>query len=516
MGLPISDLPQEDTAQLSDEQAYSIIRTVVTEMESSNTEMDESRDYYNGEQELKYSTTEFKRAFGTLFDDFKANWCDVAITATQNRLEMDRIVFRDGELGEIDDDSTSAVWNVLRDNDIDELENDLYSSAMIESRAAVIVWPGGENDDQDVLLTVERGQVIFISYYDDNPRRPQFAVKKWRTSLGEVFVTLYTEPFVYKYKVPQQFVEFSSDIFDKSTFDTSGWEKRTISGEEWPLPNPFARIPIVEFRARKNRSELKNIIPIQDAINKTIINMMVAGEYASHTQTYIISSNEEPTGGWKKRPGGVWQIQPEVDLDGKALPTAVGSLPSEDPSNFIQIIEHFLAEFSNLSSTPGYYIFNSNSQSGRGDAPSGDSLKVSETTLIKKVENYQQRFDRRWIMVAELILEALGKRKVPEYAEVNWTNPQKHFMGMILEEGRKMIDELGLPHEYAWAHIGLSEAQIRDAKREMEKRQEDELKREQAMKAASQPDPKAGGSADSSTTRSTEDQMKNGSTPNNT
>ena len=81
-------------------------------------------------------------------------------------------------------------------------------------------------------------------------------------------------------------------------------------------------------------------MPIQDALNKAIINMLVATEYAAHSQAYIISSNKAPKGGWKRRPGTIWQVQPEVDLDGKALPTEIGSLDSEDPSNFIAVIEH--------------------------------------------------------------------------------------------------------------------------------------------------------------------------------
>ena len=484
MALPISEIPQpEDDTILSDEQAYTLIKSLVAELDSETDAMNEKRSYYEGEQELKYATLEFKRAFGEEFGDLVANWCEVAISATEDRLEMDRVVFRPGELEPIDENVTEAIWKIMLQNNIDELENELYSSSMIESRSSVIVWPGQEDDDQDVLVSANRAQTVYVVYEDDNPRRPLMAIKKWRTQVGQVNLNLYTPQYVYKYMAPKQYADYNNDLFDAQTFDTSGWMKREPSETNdptWPLENPFSQIPIVEFRARRNRSELQNLTPIQDAVNKLLINMLVAADYAAHSQSYIVSTNQPPEGGWKRRPGEVWQIQPEVDLDGKALPTSVGSLPAEDPSNFIAVIEHLLAQFSNLSATPGYYIFNSNSQSGRGDAPSGDSLKISETTLMKKVQKYQQMYENPLVRVGQLIYEALVFRdiesgEIPEYGQVLWTNPQKHFMGMLLEEGRKMIDELGLPPKYAWEHIGLTEAEIKDAQEWYDKQKAEAL-----------------------------------------
>ncbi len=511
MALPLSEVPAiSDSSQLSDEQAFSIIRMVLSEMDAEKADMDEARQYYDGEQSIKYSTSEFERAFGKLFKNFKANWCEVAISATQERLEMDRVVYRDGELGEVDDKATTAIKDIFRVNAIDDIENDLYSSAAIESRAAIMVWPGGDDDDQEVLLTVERGQEYYIIYEDDNPRRPRFVVRRWKTSLGEIFVNLYDNDWVYKYKSPKQFVDLTSVA---NSFEDSGLERKVTEDEDWPLEMPFSQIPIVEFRSRKEASELDTIIPIQDAINKTIINMLVAGEYSAHSQAYIVSSNKPPEGGWKRRPGTILQIQPEVDLDGKAMPTEVGVLKPEDPTSFVQIAEFLLSQFSSLSRTPGYYVFSSNSESGRGDAPSGDALKVTETTLIKKVEGYQQRWNNPWIIVAALILEGLDI-KVPKYAEVTWVNAQKHFMGMLLEEGRKMIDELGLPHRHAWKHVGLSEAEIKDAQEALDKRQEEERKMAQSV---TQPvKPKALGASETTITKKTQSQMKTGSTASNT
>ena len=473
MALPIEDAPElEDSTQLSDVEAYAIIRPMLDELDSQVDEMKTYREYYDGEQALNYATDEFRKAFGEDFGDLVENWCEVAISATEERLELDRIVIRDEESGETDDKATRAIRSVLTNNDLEELENDGYSSGMIESRAGVMIWPTGDDDDP-VRLHVMRGTTYFVVYDDDDPSKIRFAIRRWRTQLGQTNITLYTPEYVYKYKITRQYTEFLEDIRDVTSIEDSGWERRLTSetgDPSWPLQNPFDSVPIVEFRARKNRSELQNLWPIQDAINKLMVNMMVAADYGAHGQTYVITSNNEPDGGWKRRPGEVWHMQPEVDLDGKALPTEVGTLEAMDPSNFIAVLEHNMQVFSNLAAVPSYYLFSGNSQSGRGDAPSGDSLRVAETALMKKVEKYMERYGTSWLRIAEFIVEAL--EITAPYIDVSWKNPQRHFMGMLLEEANKMTNDLGLPPWVGWKHIGLSEPEIAEARRFMEEERE--------------------------------------------
>jgi len=95
VALPISVIPAlGDESILTDEEAYTIIKGLVAQLDSETEAMNEFRDYYEGDQDLKYATLEFQKAFGDEFEDLIANWCEVAISATEDRLEMDRVVFR--------------------------------------------------------------------------------------------------------------------------------------------------------------------------------------------------------------------------------------------------------------------------------------------------------------------------------------------------------------------------------------------------------------------------------------
>ncbi len=204
--------------------------------------------------------------------------------------------------------------------------------------------------------------------------------------------------------------------------------------------------------------------------------MMIANEFQAQNIIYIITSNEEPDGGWKASPGVVWHIQPEIDFEGKEVQSEVGTIDASNPDNFIATMETFLQHIAAISRTPAHYFYLSSKQGGRGDAPSGEALRVAETGLLKKVQKTQELWGLRWMRVARLITMALGNFDpvVPLTGETIWTHPMAHFKSILLEEGRQMISELGLPPQIAWRHIGLTEEEIAEAEKEGFDRNRDE------------------------------------------
>jgi len=460
-----------------DDQLEALIRYEDNALTAELEQMDSYRAYYEGEQDIVYATEEFNRAFGDEFPDFRSNWCGVIIDATEERIGIDRIIFREEEEGDVDLDATNRIWRILHDNDLPDLENILYGSALVESRGAIIVWP---DEELGARVDAQPAQNIRVSYDTDDYRKISHAIKRWATPSGEMRLTLYTPDFLYKFMIPPTqsgpdsiAVDDIPSVDDLRAGSTKAWTKRstTETGDPtWPLPNPFGEVPIVEFTATKGLSELTNIVPLQDALNKTMVNMLVASEFAATAQAYVVTSNAEPDGGWKRQPGTVWHLMPEVDIEGRPLPTQVGTIDETSPDGFISLIETLLQHACQISKTPTYYFFQSSSGGSRGDAPSGDSLRVTETSLVKKVEKYHENWGSQWVKVARLIAKADAKTsdELPSLGEVSWTSPQSHFMGLLLEEGRRMIQDLYLPPEYAWRHLGMSEVQIVEARKNLD------------------------------------------------
>lgn len=439
----------------------------------------EFRDYYDNEQPIKYASDEWKRAFGVQFRDLSANWCEVVVDAMETRIQLDRVVYRgdvDGSTGERVElsDESDAIWDVLHINHLEELENTLYNSSLVEGTSTVIVWP---DEELGARVDANKAQNVVVFYNPDNPRQVSHAFKRWMTEEGEMRATLYTPDFLWKVKIPSSSIDEPppnaqrplADMRNREAEEQSGWVPRLpeeTGDPEWPLPNPFGEVPVVEFPGRKGRSELTNILPLQDLLNKTLADMAVAGEYSALRQKFVVTSNEEPEGGWKSVPGNVWHLVPEVDVEGKPLPTQVGTLEETDPGTYIKIIETLLQNISQISKTPTYYFLQSTRQGGRGDAPSGEALRVTETGLIKKVEKVEEAWARSWMRVGRLIHMAVSNFETAPLSlrgDVSWAHAQSHFMTTLLEEAAVMIQDVGLPPEFAWRHIGLTEAQIKQA-----------------------------------------------------
>ncbi len=447
--------------RLDDDTLQGIISRDAQKLTENLEELDKFRSYYEGDQTLNFATEDFIEAFGSQFVDFRSNWMDVVVAAMEERLDLQRIAVRSEE-GTLEEDTSDAVWDALSLNEFEEMQLEIYNGALVEGTSYVIVWP---DEELGARVDANFAQNVFVTYHPSDNRVIERAIKRWITDDGGQRLTLYTRDFIYKYKIDPTGDQDPDDVQARDT----GWLPLDVaeSGDPaWPLPNPFGEVPIVEFHNRGWKSELRDLIPLQDALNMDMRKMMVSGEYLAEPMNYMVTSNEEPDGGWETTPGVVWTIQPEIDFEGNVLPTQVGQLPAGNPGAFLAVIETYLQHIAAISRTPSYYFYLSSKQGGRGDAPSGEALRVAETGLLKKIQTLHRLWGLRWLRVARLIIEAQGSfadEEIPIHGEAIWTHPMAHFLSLLLEEARMMIDDLGLPPEFAWQHVGLTDDQIADA-----------------------------------------------------
>lgn len=459
--MAVEPLPLEPQPRLDDDTLLEFISLDAQRLTEDLEVFEEYRDYYEGEQTLNFATENFADAFGDAFRDFRSNWMEVVIAAMEERLDLQHINIRN-EQGSLDENQSTEIWDTLFLNEFEELQLEVYNGALVEGRSYVIVWP---DEVLGARVDANFAQNVRVSYSPFDSRVIERAIKRWVTDDGGQRLTFYTRDFIYKYKIDPIGTQEPEDVQVRDT----GWVELPTeeSGDpSWPLPNPFGEVPVVEFHNKGWKSELRDLIPLQDALNMDMRKMMVSGEFYATPVDYIVTSNEEPDGGWKASPGFIWHIQPEVDFEGNVLPVQVGRLEPSRPDSFLTMVETYLQHIAAISKTPAYYFYLSSKQGGRGDAPSGEALRVAETGLLKKIQMLQRLWGVRWLRVARLIAMSLGgfgDDPIPIRGESVWTHPMAHFLTILLEEARMMIDDLGLPPEYAWRHIGLTEDQVKDA-----------------------------------------------------
>jgi hypothetical protein len=458
-----------------------VLRSELKTLTEEQIEMDLFRDYFDGEQPLVYSTELFHDIFGDAFEGFKDNWMKVIINACNSRIRLLNFHFEDDE----DSELSSQIWDVLRLNEINVQQKDLHEGAMIEGRAFVVVWP---DPDFGAIVDWQPGQICRVFYNPDKRTEALWAVKRWVVDTGDIYVTFYTPEFVYKFRdtsVGQTRSTKHSSSSALKEIPEVGWfgnlEERDITGEAWPLPNPFGRVPMVEFNNTSYKSELQDAIPQQDALNKTLLDMMVTGEFQAFAQRVMETNSAAPEGGWRAGPGEVWAIRPSFDADGKQVQTTFHTFETADPSTYMQPIQMWLQHMALTSSTPVRYFMQSD-RGGRGDAPSGDSLLVDDKPLNDKVEDKQERWGNRWVEVARLIADALEiEDAFSLVGDAVWQDPRHDFILSKLKEGQAMI-EIGIPIEFVVTKLGFTPAEevevlvmVEEAKKEQEAKEAAEL-----------------------------------------
>ena len=481
-----------------------IIRSELQALTEESVLMDLHRDYFEGDQPLTYSTEVFHEVFGDAFEGFSDNWCKVVVNATLDRLKLLGFNFDD------DDDFTKSkeIWAAMKLNDIDEQQIDLHEGVLVESQAYMIVWPGEEEDE--VQLDWQPGQLVRVFYDPDNRRKPLWAVKRWATDFGETFVTFYTDEFVYKFKEAGE-----ADINERTESSPNalteipgipggfgGLTPRKVDGEPHPLSHDYGRVPIVEFNNPSYASEIRDTVPQQDAINKTLLDMMISGEYTADPQKWIETMANAPEGGWKSGPGEVWHFTPSFDAEMKQVPGQFGTFDVGTPDNFVKPVEMWLQHVAHTSSTPVRYFFASD-RGGRGDSPSGESQLVDDKPLNDKVKKKHTFLGNRWLEVANLVDLTLGGEG-DLTGEPVWEDPRHDFKMALIQEAAAMVT-MGIPIGFVADRIGLNPEEVvaltellAQAKVEEEAAAEREMvMQEKAMEAKAQAPAAPSGGSDS-------------------
>lgn len=482
-----------------------IVRTLFGELREEWDELDKFRNYYDGEQGLVYGTDKFQELFPS-FDGFEDNWCGPVIDAMADKIKLLGVsIDSEDEEDEGDKEGTSdlaqQIWNVFRDNDIDEQQADLTEGVFVEGRAAVIVW---RDEELGARIDWNPAKLVKVRYAEDDYRKIDVAIKRWEGPSGRVYVNVYDENEVRKYEETGRLSTtetkppgVTGTVPERSP--SMGLGFRFVEGEQWPLPHDFGEVPVVEF-PNKRGSELSDVIPLQDAINYLLVSTFVAAEFDALRQRVFFTHLKEPEGGWKNTPGQVWHLSPHLDADGRATHGQADEFSGADLGAYRQIIEMVLQHLALTSKTPVRMFFKSD-RGGRGDAPSGESQLIEDEPLLDKVEDRMTRLGNKWFHVVRLVAKAI-EVDAPIRGEMIWLDPRSKYRSNLLDEAIKMM-ELGLPLSWIVKKLGLQpeelaelQSALEEKEREEEQEKEEEFNRQLEMRNAASSQDSGGGSGD--------------------
>jgi hypothetical protein len=392
------------------------------------------RKYYDGDHNLAFATSKFRNAFADLFKEFAYNMCPSVVDALADRLRITG--FGKSTAGDL-------AWQIWQANKMTQRAGEIHTDAFIVGDAYLLVWP---DDSGAAIISVQTAEETTVHYADEDRTVIDWAAKRW--SIGkQIRLNLYYSNRIEKY------------ISD----DTAGrvFRQYNVPGEPWPVNNEYGRVPVFHFgnNARQGtpgRSELKDVIPLQDALNKAVADMLVAMEFVALPQRWAtgIEVKRDPETG---QPISPWR--PSIDAVWSAPDTDVrfGQFDPANLTQFLEVQDRFLVAIARVSRTPLHYIMPQS-----GDFPSGESLKTAETPFLAKVADRMESFGNTWqeVMLFALQIASAPATSADEIA-VDWRDPAPKSAKEQAETAA-IKQGIGVPLPVLLAELDYTETEIDD------------------------------------------------------
>ena len=356
-------------------------------------------NYYDGNQPTMYTAKRMRDLFQDLdLATFVENWCAVVIDAANDRIRLSGVSLAN----ETDTNIFNEVWE---GQGLDIESSDAHEAATVIGESYIIVWPD-EEDKVGVFYNDPR--LVHLFYDPSNPKKKWYGAKWWVDADNYLRMTLYYSDRIEYYRTDKEAKSVSSS---KSFVSFNPSEEE---GGETVL-HDYGEVPIFHYRLERRavKGDLVNVIPLQNAINKLVTDMMVAAEFGAFRQRWIISNAD--TDALKNAPNEIWEIPAG---DGAGQQASVGQFDATDLSNYISSIDHLASAVAIISRTPKHFLFQ------QGGDPSGESLIAMEAPLNKRCDDHIERFESTWKEVVQFIMKVLGKEVERVDISINFEKPE--------------------------------------------------------------------------------------------
>lgn len=393
------------------------------------------RNYYDGEQntQLTDRASQYLQVSGLRFAE---NVCDTVVDVMAERMIVSGFDTNEDEEAENHPvaEYIESVWDANR---MDEHATTVETEKTKLGDYFVLVdW----DEEREIPRIVPNKPDNMCVYYDENdPRRISLAVKKWTTQYGSKRLNVYLDDRIEKYWQPADADEVWMPHYDADDlYWPVPWTRDNLppyasmpvyaeDGTELVASQPGGEgeargIPVVHFRNKASgswygRSELRKVLPQQDALNKHVLDLNSVMDYQGWPQRWITGLDPDEVGTLQNTPGSILAVS---DPDAK-----MGAFPHASLQEFIKALESDLQRIAALSRTPLRFL----SQSG--GVPSGESIKAGDAGLVSKVRKQSVADGHAWedVMILAMRLgidyqKIEGAPEVEPRVRCSWKDPE--------------------------------------------------------------------------------------------
>lgn len=418
-------------------------------------------DYYRGRHELKFASLQFQTAeaaklLSAAVMSLRENLCPAAVSA-----------FTDGiAIASWGDDRANATAEELG---LSRIESFVNRSGFRDGDAFTIVWP----DKDGVRRVLFQQPAAMVPTVDvDNLGVLSSCARIWVDNTNSGRCNLYYPDRLERW-VTRDAVRTGTDEAVTMPTNEEAW---ILDPEADIIPHTFGAVPVCWWKRDPDdqlshgHSVLSDVIPLQDAMNKMLADLIITSEDFSRPLMYLL--NHKPV--VVQNPymaalrdgeddGLIPLTKPDMaatadgaDSDGDRQrkfdrdrqqifttdgPGPFGRLDPPDMTRLNAVQQSFTDRVAHVVGVPAYYF----SQSG--DVPSGESLRVLSTRRTAAIQAWQRDAKPVWKGLAELVgldgAEIAWKDAMPldPVEKVNIAVAKRRDLGYALADAIAGLDE---------------------------------------------------------------------------
>lgn len=418
--------------------AESLMRWIQQQADERRADYEVARQYYGGDHDT--AITDRLKKFLPPRLQFRDNFMNVVVDSLSERLTV---------LGFEIEDETISEWvaDLWGRNRMDYMQNVVHTeTVMLGDSYLLCDW---DDENQRPRWTHQMAEMI-VPHYNENTREIDWASKKWiqRPNIGD-------EP-------ETRLNLYYPDRVEKFVARGGVWARYSELEEPWPVPwvnnsgEPIG-VPLIHFRNRPmggdfGQSEIINVIPMQDLLNKSLIDLTMILDTLAFPQRYTLNVNHGSSR-LDILPGSVTEFHSEYDGG------SVGQWNAATVDGPLKSIEALVQHIAGTTRTP-QHLFQI-----IGGMPSGEALKTAESGLVNKAKQRMVNFGNSWedaLMMAMRVQAAFGfaLADIEEGSiQTTWDDPETRNE-LAHMESLKAKMELGITKHQIWREMGYTQEQI--------------------------------------------------------
>ena len=383
---------------------------------------DRLRDYDEGRHQLKFASQDFEEKFGEQVRSLRENMCPGVVSAFTDRLN---IASWGPDVDEATAETLDRIWGLVK------------YEAWLCGDGYVIVWPGAGDKPTPHYHRADQ----IVPHVDPlDPGGLDWAAKIWVSEDDYLRVNVYDDQTCTRWQSRAKMPEKADPkSISEATGKAESW--RPFEGSSGDLGDvlrhTYGSTPVVRVRANASDQAgygltiLNDVVPLQDALNKSVADLVVTGE--SYARPFRFLLNFKPESANPFAAAGEYmqaarqavtsaarrrfdpQKQQIFTHDG---PGPFGQLDPADLEKLVKVQDAFALKIGRVVGVPPYYI----SQTS-GDIPSGESLRV----LTSRMTARGGSFLKETAAPLRGLVELMGFKPGIEFAPVAQLDESERF-----------------------------------------------------------------------------------------